>query len=220
MKWRAVWEAASRYRGSPQLFGYALGKAAADPAYPFVAARLSHSPLPVLDIGCGAGHLTSYLRACGHRAPILGLDPDESKIATAQRVFPADGCRFAVGSAGELPAHVGNVIMLDVLHYLPRDVHPTVLAAIASRLSGGSEALVRTTLRDSSRRFLASRWEEAFIRAVRWIPYPPAHYPTKSELLAILVQLEVEWELLPMWGLTPFNSYMLRIWRRTSSAGT
>ena len=80
-------EAAARYKPWPNLYFYAMGKIALDPAYPAVVSLLRDSQRPLLDLGCGMGLLAAYLRANGHRAPILGFDVDEEKIGVAQRVL-------------------------------------------------------------------------------------------------------------------------------------
>jgi hypothetical protein len=107
--------AAGHFPKTNSLYYYTHGKIALDPVYPWVAKALAYSKLPLLDVGCGAGQLAAFLRACGHSAPILGVDVDANKIAQASAAIPT--CTFQVGDARELPVHCGDVVMLDVLHY-------------------------------------------------------------------------------------------------------
>ena len=53
--------AARRYRAWPNLYYYAHGKIALDPAYPASARLLADSSHPLLDLGCGMGLLAAYL---------------------------------------------------------------------------------------------------------------------------------------------------------------
>ena len=96
-------EASARYRQWPNLYYYAIGKIALDPAYPAVASILRGSQRPLLDLGCGMGLLAAYLRANGHRAPILGLDVDQRKIDVAQQVLGGTRQEFHAGDAMNFP---------------------------------------------------------------------------------------------------------------------
>jgi Methylase of polypeptide chain release factors len=94
---------AERYRPWPNLYYYARGKLALDPAYPAVARELASSPRPLLDIGCGMGLLAAWLRAHGHRAPIVGMDVDDRKIRIARDLLGAEGAAFHTGDALDSP---------------------------------------------------------------------------------------------------------------------
>ena len=128
--------AAERFRHKRVLFGYAKGKTKWDPAYAAVADLLRTSNRALLDIGCGVGLLAAYLRESGCRQPILGIEPDEEKIRVAvERVAGAyPSLAFRVGDARALPEFSGDIVMLDVLHYMGPDVQRSVLEQIASRV--------------------------------------------------------------------------------------
>ena len=64
--------------------GYVRGKLRSDPAYEAVFERLKDLPQPVLDVGCGLGLLAFYLRERGFTPPVVGVDFDAEKIASAQ----------------------------------------------------------------------------------------------------------------------------------------
>lgn len=211
---RAAWQAAAYFRGNPHLRGYALGKCLLDPAYPYLARSLKSAELPLLDIGCGAGVLAALLRVSGHRARITGIDPDREKISAAtQALGPAD-CGFHVGDTGNLPPHCGDVVMLDVIHYVQPADRPHVLADIASHLAPGGTLYLRTTLRDDSWRYRVTRFEEWFVRASGWIPFVSAPFPGLLELQEAAGYAGLTLDCQPMWGTTPFNSHLLTMRRR------
>jgi SAM-dependent methyltransferase len=205
-------EAASRYRRWPNLYYYAIGKIALDPAYPVVAAILRDSQHPLLDLGCGMGLLASYLRATGHRAPILGLDVDQRKIEVAQQVL--SGATFRTGDALNFPTHSGDIVMLDVLHYFGDEEQQRLLEKIAASIAPGGVALIRLALNEANWRFAATKFEEWFVHFSGWIPKRGWNFPTREEVLLPFSAGGFVGDVRPMWGLTPFNSYLFAFRRR------
>lgn len=216
----AAGRAAMRFRKSPFLHGYAKGKADWDPAYPAVADIVRHSPRPLLDIGCGVGLLAAYLRESGCTQPILGIEPDAGKVRVARdQVAPHyPGLDFRVGDARSLPDFSGDIVLLDVLHYMTSPDQRTVLESVATRIAPGGCALIRTTFRDSSWRYLATMIEEAFVRASGWIRGGHCHFPSKQEIETALQSPALSISIRPMWGKTPFNSHLVTIDRATQKS--
>ncbi len=202
-------DAARRYRARPGLYYYAHGKIALDPAYPAAARLLADSPRPLLDLGCGMGLLAAYLRACGHRAPILGLDVDAEKIGLANQVLGSEQAEFRAGNALDFPAHSGDVVVLDVLHYFSDEEQQVFLRKIAAAIAPGGVALIRVTLNEPTWRFAATRLEEWFVHASRWIPVSGWNFPTREEMTRPFEAAGFNPDVRPMWGFTPFNSYLL-----------
>ena len=207
--------AADRFRNSRVLHGYAKGKSQWDPAYAAVADLLNNSPRPLLDIGCGVGLLAAYLRESACRQPILGIEPDAEKIQIAvERVAGAYPLlEFRVGDARALPEFSGDIVMLDVLHYMDPDVQRSVLEQIALRVCPGGRALIRTTFRDGSWRYCATMLEEAFVRLSGWIRGGRCHFPTRDEATAPFSGPHWKVTVTPMWGRTPFNSHLVEAQR-------
>lgn len=211
----AAKRAAMRFQRSRFLHGYAKGKTSWDPAYPAVAEILRGSPRPLLDIGCGVGLLAAYLRESGCVQPILGIEPDTAKIHTAGELVA--GCypdlKFQKGDARSLPDFSGDLVVLDVLHYMSSADQGAVLKAIAARIAPGGCALIRTTFRDSSWRYLATLLEEVFVRTSGWIRGGRCHFPSKQEIAASLHSPTLSLAIRPMWGKTPFNSHLIEVRR-------
>ena len=207
--------ASDRFLHSRVLHGYAKRKARWDPAYAAVADLLGESSRPILDIGCGVGLLAAYLRECGCRQRILGIEPDASKVRIAnERVagtYPL--LEFRVGDARCLPEFSGDIVMLDVLHYMGPDAQRSALEQIASRISPGGCALIRTTFRDGSWRYYATLLEETFVRVSGWIRGGSCHFPTREAVTAPFLGPQWKVTVTPMWGRTPFNSYLIEVQR-------
>ena len=211
-------EAAARYKPWPNLYFYAMGKIALDPAYPAVVSLLRDSQRPLLDLGCGMGLLAAYLRANGHRAPILGFDVDEEKIGVAQRVLSGVRYRFHAEDAMNFPAHCGDVVMLDVLHYFSDQDQQRLLGKIAASIAPRGIALIRLALNESTWRFVATELEEWFVGVSRWIPNCGWNFPTCDEVFLPFNRERFAGDVRPMWGVTPFNSYLFTFRRKIAEA--
>ncbi|HEX2122181.1 MAG TPA: class I SAM-dependent methyltransferase, partial [Thermoanaerobaculia bacterium] len=61
----------------------------------------------VLDLGCGCGYGSAYLRAAG-AASVVGVDLDPRNVRYATRRFAGDGVTFRVADAQRLPADLGT----------------------------------------------------------------------------------------------------------------
>lgn len=191
--------------------GYARNKIRFDPAYQAVAGVLAGTRSDLLDVGCGLGLLGFYLREHGFRGRYLGLDFDARKIQAAR----AAACghyadmHFQLGEAGCLPPFTGSVALIDMLHYLPAGAQQELLQAAAGRVAPGGMLVIRNVLKAPALRFWLTAIEEFFLHASRWMKTPASHYPTRAELEAPLHAAGLEVEARPLWGRTPFNSWLL-----------
>ena len=210
--------AAEPFRANKHLYYYAHSKILLDPSYPCVTEALKDSPLPLLDIGCGMGLLGSLLRAAGHSAPIIGLDADGAKAREGANYLRLLNITLQEGDARQLPPHSGDVVMLDVLHYFTDEEQTALLSGIADRLAPGGRAFVRVTIRDDSWRYRMTLAEEWFVSTSRWIPFKGSNFPRRETLQGPFLAAGCECRLIPMWGYTPFNSYMLEASRPATSA--
>lgn len=200
--------------------GYSRNKLRFDPVYAAVAALVADTEEALLDIGCGFGLLGFYLREAGFRGRYLGVDFDAPKIAEARSVANTCGLdlAFGDGDANALPRFQGNVAILDVLHYLAASDQQHLLREAAARTAPGARLILRSVLREPTWRFHATRIEEYFLYAIRWMRTPARHYPSRQEIEATLETAGLEVETKPLWGNTPFNSFMI-VARRRQAAG-
>lgn len=98
---------------------------------------------PVLDVGCGPGHVSAYL--AGRGLEVRGADLSPRMVAHARSRYPHIG--FEVASATDLglaPASLGGVLGRWSLFHLPREVLPLVLADFARALVPGGQVLIGT----------------------------------------------------------------------------
>ena len=192
---------------------YVPAKLRSDPVYEAVTRELAGSSLPVLDIGCGLGLLTHYLREAGHGAPMVGLDCDQRKIASARAMAQSAGYRdvvFEVGDARhDLPEHQGHVVIVDILQFILPAERELLLRDVAARLAPGGKVIIRSCLRDASWRFRITVLGDWFARVTRWMKQAPVAYPSAAELKATLGALGLSATTTPLWGATPFNNHLI-----------
>jgi SAM-dependent methyltransferase len=96
---------------------------------------------PVVDVGCGPGHVTAYLRGLGVDA--FGIDLSPVMVSVAQREHP--GVRFEVGSMTDLDladASVAGLLAFWSLVHVPDDALPSVFAHFRRVLRPGAPLLL------------------------------------------------------------------------------
>jgi SAM-dependent methyltransferase len=108
-----------------ELFGSSQQVHADDLA--FIGRHLAARPGPVLDLGCGPGHITGYLRSLGVDATGIDLVPEF--IAHAQAADPSG--RYQLGSVENLDVadrSIGGILAWYSLIHLPPQRLDGVLA--------------------------------------------------------------------------------------------
>ncbi len=191
---------------------YVASKVKTDPLYGAVYDELQGSELPLLDLGCGLGLLAFYLRERGLACPIRGLDYDPRKIASAGKVAAALSHRdlsFATHDAREgLPEHTGNVSILDILQFFTPEEQERLLGLAAARVAPGGKLVIRSGLRDGSRRFKVTVFCDYLAKITAWMKAAPTHYPTAEDFQRILSPHGAV-RVSPLWGGTPFNNHLI-----------
>ena len=200
---------------------YVAAKLRTDPLYVTLTENLRDSDLPLLDLGCGLGLLALFLRAEGIDVPILGLDYDSRKIDSARRATVSSnlqGLEFSHHDARTgLPAHQGNVSILDILQFFTPDEQETLLKLAASRVAPGGKLIIRSGLRDATWRFKITVLGDWLAKATFWMKAAPTYYPAADDFLRILGQFGTV-EVSPLWGNTPFNNHLIVLTRSTLPA--
>ena len=106
---------------------YAGQKLRSDPIFPAAFELFGDSKQPLVDVGCGVGLLAFYLRERDFFPPIRGLDRDGRKIERAKAVALGAyrDLEFVEQDVSEPIAWTGNIVLFDLLHYLPPDLQAT-----------------------------------------------------------------------------------------------
>lgn len=102
---------------------------------------------PVLDVGCGPGHVSAHLAARG--LDVRGVDLSPRMVEHARRLHPA--LRFDVASATDLdlaPGTWGGLLGWWSLFNLPRSVLADVVDHLARALVPGGQLLLGTHVGD------------------------------------------------------------------------
>jgi SAM-dependent methyltransferase len=104
---------------------------------------------PVVDVGCGPGHVTAYLRDLGLDA--FGIDLSPEMVRLARRDHP--GLRFEVGSMTDLDVpdgSVGGALAWYSTQHVPDDDLPAVAAHLHRVLRPGGVAMLGFHVGDRS----------------------------------------------------------------------
>lgn len=196
---------------------YVRTKLRIDPLYQAAEKVFRGNPMPLMDIGCGMGLLGMYLAEQGQQRDYIGVDNDPRKIASATVIASEHYPRmhFVQSDAGTLPAFSGNVALLDALHYMPHELQGRVVNAAAERVAPGGVLMIRNCLRDHSWRYHATMFEEKILHWTGWMHAAGDHFPSREEIVEPLRRHGMDVECLPLWGYTPYNSYMVVAHRTT-----
>jgi len=98
-------------------------------------ARLSiEAPQSVLDLGCGTGSATPFLRDLLHAESVLGVDVSAASLAVARRDFGGERARFLL--PGEAPPNADKDLAFcnGVFHHIPPAERPAAVQYVAASL--------------------------------------------------------------------------------------
>lgn len=182
---RALERTRLRYAQAPRADRYYVaGKLAFDPVFALLAAQPGDFGR-VLDVGCGRGQLSAFLLELGRVSDVTGIDSDPRKVEVARRAVPEAKLLVADAAAFELPV-ADTVLLVDLLHYLPREEQDALLNAGVRALAPGGRLLVRELDQDPSARSWITRLLEWLARKLGVNRGRATHYRPARELLSLL----------------------------------
>lgn len=192
---------------------YAPAKLGSDPVYGAVTRELTGATHGVLDIGCGIGLLAFYLREAGFAHDVTGFDYDAPKIDSATRMAqksPWQGVSFMTGDARTgLPVFTGNVVILDILQFFTLKEQAELLRKAAACVAPGGKLIIRSCLRDDSRRYRITVAGDWFAKLTFWMKAAPVAYPDRELFESTLGAAGMVVRVEPLWGGTPFNNHLI-----------
>ena len=204
----------------PWLRSYVRNKLRSDRIYPAAYDLLGRSDEPILDVGCGVGLLAFYLRERACVQPIVGLDLDARKIehgATIARRYRDVELRLQ-DVAAELPDFRGNIVLFDILHYLPRSEQTALLSRLAERVVPGGLLVIRDAPREMRPRYWMTWLAEKFAQTISWNIDGALHFPSRGSIDDVFGDADFRRESRPLWGASPFNNHIFIFRRRASEA--
>jgi SAM-dependent methyltransferase len=212
---------AQAFKTGRWLRGYIQGKLLADPIFDRTCEVIPKQGASVTDLGCGLGLLGLWLQAHGHRVLYSGCDLggwkiQEGRLAALRlgyegiTLHECDMMQFPLGNADVVCA-------FDVLHYLPNELQEQLVCRLAEAARGGSLVLVRNGMRGCGWRSLVTLLEEWWTRCSGWIGGGEINFPERTSLVAAFERAGCSVKAQPLWGRTPFSSYLLQVVSRSDT---
>jgi cyclopropane fatty-acyl-phospholipid synthase-like methyltransferase len=221
-------EAATRPYRRAGLFAYhfARGKLQGDPVFSkILQLGLLSGRTRVLDLGCGQGLLSAVLRAAEH-CSTTGTWP--SSWAAAPRAVSTAGIELmlrdverahcALGADSEIvqgdirTAAFGRadaVVILDVLHYLPRATQQQILQRVRAALPDQGLLLLRVGDAAGGLRFRYTQWTDRVAMLARGHGWVDLHCRPLTEWRQLLGDCGFDSTVLPMSQGTPFANVLI-----------
>lgn len=215
----AMDDVASRYaRGRRAAYHYVRSKLRTDPVARAVAERAPAGG-DVIDLGCGRGQTAVLLAVLDPTRRVRGIDWDEAKLGDARDAAAGLSATFERADVREAqlpPASCDALLVLDVLHYLPKATQDEVLARACRAIRPGGTLLVREMDDARGWRSWATRAEERVFTTLRFNRGERLVFRPAAELVALCEQEGLEVTVEPMWGSTPFANVLVEARRPTT----
>ncbi len=219
--------ASEPYR-SAGLFAYlfARGKLRADPVFrAMLELGLLGGRGHILDLGCGQGLLSAWLRAASLHyesgnwpahwpaAPkprsTRGIELMDRDVERARRALGA-ACDISQGDIRN--AEFGStdaVVILDVLHYMPEEDQIQVLQRVRAALPARGLLLLRIGDADAGLRFRCGQWIDKLVMFFRGHAWVTTHCRSVAQWSTLLRECGFDVSSAPMSRGTPFANVLM-----------
>ena len=219
--------ACAPYRSAGRFaYYFARSKLRADPVYRAILEMgLLLGRARVLDLGCGQGLLTSWLRAAEHcyahgrwprtwpPAPqalsTRGFELMTRDVEPARRALGSE----SVVSQGDIRSvafgAADAIVILDVLHYMHWDAQLEVLKRVRAALPPRGLLLLRVGDAAGGLRFRYGQWSDRLVMLMRGHSLVTQHCRSVTDWRAILRECGFDSEAKPMSRGTPFANVLL-----------
>jgi 2-polyprenyl-3-methyl-5-hydroxy-6-metoxy-1,4-benzoquinol methylase len=114
----------------------------------------------ILDMGCGFGYVSNYLNLDSPERQILGNDPSEPRVATAQGTLGGRAnVTFVAKDIRELAEDgFDAATVFDVLHHAPYDQQQALIDELYKKLRPGGMLVIRETDQRFAVRYFLFNW--------------------------------------------------------------
>lgn len=179
----------------------------------------------LVDLGCGQGLLTSWLRSAralfdaGHWRADWPAPPQIDRISGVELMrSDVERARIALGGHDEFAqgdirtADIGKadvVVLLDVLHFMDYPDQLAVLRRVYAALLPRGLLVARIGDARAGLPFLLTRWVDGVVSFARGHRRARSHCRGAAEWTTMLEQIGFRVDCLPMSGRTPFANVML-----------
>jgi SAM-dependent methyltransferase len=219
--------AAAPYRKAGRFaYYFARGKLRADPVF---GAILQYGLLQgyehILDLGCGQGLLSAWLRAAqqcyecgtwpaGWPAPpqfltVRGIELMPREVARARRAL-GEGCALTQGDVRSAAFGVADaVVILDVLHYIDAGAQQSVLQRVRAALPAGGRLLLRVGDASAGARFHITQGADRLTMFWRGHGLLATHCRSLDRWQELLSACGFQSKAMPMSRGTPFANVLL-----------
>ena len=205
---------------------FARGKLGRDPAYRALFERgLLGSSRRVLDLGCGQGLLTAWLRAAGVFAaggawPAGWPAPPPIETVRGVELMPNDVARAHVALGADCGVELGDIrhadfgqvdaiVILDVLHYMNDAAQRDVLKRARAAISHDGALLLRVCDTGAGLPFLWTRVVDQLIFLARGHGWVSTFTRSVPQWIGVLREAGFEASPVPMSEGTPFANVLL-----------
>jgi cyclopropane fatty-acyl-phospholipid synthase-like methyltransferase len=179
----------------------------------------------ILDLGCGQGLLSAWLKAAQLSYDIgswpSGWPPAPKPVSTrgielmgrdVQRARTALGPQCDISQGDIRSAEFGRtdaVVILDVLHYITRDEQREVIKRVRAALPARGLLLLRIGDAAGGLRFRYSQWVDRLVTTCRGHASVPTHCRSAAQWRQLLVECGFDVEAAPMSEGTRFANVLL-----------
>ena len=207
-------------------YNFARGKLGRDPAYRALFERgLLADSRHVLDLGCGQGLLTAWLRAssalaargswpAGWPAPppvetVRGLELMPNDVRRAHAALGVD-CGVELADIRETEfGQADTVVIFDVLHYMNDVSQRHVLKRVRAAMPEGGSLLLRVCDAGAGLAYVWTRWTDQLIFLARGHGWVRTYCRPLSEWIRVLRETGFDTRPVPMSEGTPFANVLL-----------
>jgi SAM-dependent methyltransferase len=207
-------------------YNFARGKLLGDPVFRAVLELgLLRDRQHVLDLGCGQGLLTAWLRAAqatykagswpdGWPPPpapraIRGIELMARDVIRAHAAL-GPNCDISQGDIRNAEfGRIDAVVVLDVMHYMTEDEQSRLLKRVRAALPANGSLLLRIGDADAGLRFRYSQWVDKIVMLLRGHAHLKMHCRSLTQWIALLRECGFDAQIKPMSQGTTFANVLL-----------